>query len=56
MVGDTEIDIKCGKNTGAIICAVSYGFRSEETPLSNNSDFIFNSVIELHQFLSSVSY
>lgn len=55
MVGDTEIDVKCGKNAGAITCAVSYGFRSKETLLNNNPDFIFNSVIELHQFLSDVS-
>ena len=55
MVGDTEIDVKCGKNAGAITCAVSYGFRSVETLLSNKPDFIFNSVIELHQFLSDVS-
>lgn len=55
MVGDTEIDVKCGKNAGAITCAVSYGFRSEETLLSNKPDFIFSSVKELHQFLSDVS-
>ena len=55
MVGDTEVDVKCGKNAGAITCAVSYGFRSKETLINNNPDFIFNSVKELQQFLSNIS-
>jgi HAD superfamily hydrolase (TIGR01549 family) len=52
MVGDTEIDINCGKNAKGITCAVSYGFRPEETLINHKPDFIFNSVIELQQFLS----
>jgi HAD superfamily hydrolase (TIGR01549 family) len=52
MVGDTEIDIQCGKNAGAITCAVSYGFRSEETLINHKPDFIYNSVLELKNFLS----
>jgi phosphoglycolate phosphatase/pyrophosphatase PpaX len=55
MIGDTEIDIKCGKNAGAITCAVSYGFRSEESLIKNKPDYIFNSVKELLQFLSGDS-
>ncbi|UCH64842.1 MAG: HAD family hydrolase [Ignavibacterium sp.] len=55
MIGDTEIDIKCGKNAGAITCAVSYGFRSEETLIKNKPDYIYNSVKELQQFLSDGS-
>ena len=27
MVGDTELDILCGKNAGSKTCAVSYGYR-----------------------------
>ena len=53
MVGDTEIDIQCGKNAGAITCAVSYGFRSEETLINHKPDFIYNSVLELKNFLSA---
>jgi len=51
MVGDTEIDIQCGKNAGAITCAVSYGFRSEEILINHKPDFIYNSVLELKNFL-----
>ena len=52
MVGDTEIDISCGKNAGALSCAVSYGFRSEDKLLIQNPDFLFKSIIDLKQFLS----
>ena len=55
MVGDTEIDIQCGKNAGAITCAVSYGFRSEETLINHKPDFIYNSVLELKNFLSDTN-
>jgi phosphoglycolate phosphatase-like HAD superfamily hydrolase len=56
MVGDTEIDISCGKNAGAVTCAVSYGYRSEDTLLNHKPNFIFNSVIELKQFLSDTRF
>ena len=53
MVGDTEIDIGCGKNAGAITCAVSYGFRTEDTLQKYDPDYIFNDVIELKDLLSN---
>ena len=49
LVGDTEIDIGCGKNAGAVTCAVSYGYRSRDKLLNYKPDFIFNSPIELKQ-------
>ena len=52
MVGDTEIDINCGKNAKAITCAVSYGFRSEDKLLIQNPDFLFQSILDLKQFFS----
>ena len=30
MVGDTELDIECGKNAGARTCGVTYGYRKKE--------------------------
>ena len=30
IVGDTELDINCGKNASAITCGVTYGYRSLE--------------------------
>lgn len=42
MVGDTEIDILCGKNAGAKSCAVSYGYRTEENLIEYKPDYIIN--------------
>ncbi len=30
MVGDSELDINCGKNAGTFSCAVTYGYRTKE--------------------------
>lgn len=47
MVGDTELDILCGKNAGAITCAVTYGYRSYDLLNSHNPDYIINSICEI---------
>lgn len=47
MVGDTELDIKCGKNAGAKTCAVSYGYRSKKALEEQEPDFIINSLEEI---------
>ncbi|HSD64994.1 MAG TPA: HAD family hydrolase [Ignavibacteriaceae bacterium] len=44
IVGDTEIDIHCGKNAGAYSCAVTYGYRSEEFLKAENPDFILHDI------------
>ncbi len=49
MVGDTEIDINCGKNAGAVTCAVSYGYRSEDTLLNYRPDFIIGNILEIQK-------
>jgi HAD superfamily hydrolase (TIGR01549 family) len=49
MVGDTELDIQCGKNAGAITCAVSYGYRTKIQLEENDPDFIIDSIIELKE-------
>ena len=35
IVGDTELDILCGKNAGAITCGVTYGYRTKENLIEN---------------------
>ncbi len=42
IVGDTELDILCGKNAGAITCGVTYGYRTKESLKENNPDYLVN--------------
>lgn len=44
MVGDSELDIICGKNAGTFTCAVTYGYRSKENLQEYNPDFIIDSI------------
>lgn len=47
MVGDTELDIRCGKNAGAKTCAVLHGYRTEEQLKEEQPDWIIASLREL---------
>ncbi len=47
MVGDTELDIQCGKSAGAKTCGVLYGYRTEEQIRIESPDFIISSLKEL---------
>ena len=40
MVGDTEMDILCGQNANVKTCAVTHGYRTEESILEHNPDYI----------------
>lgn len=42
MVGDTELDIRCGKAAGTKTCGVTFGFRTREALLKENADFIID--------------
>ncbi len=50
MVGDTELDIRCGKNAGAKTCAAAYGYRPEETLRKEKPDYFLKSIKELKYF------
>lgn len=52
MVGDTELDINCGKNAGALSCGVTYGYRTEENLKEYNPDFLISNISELKEFLT----
>ena len=53
IVGDTELDILCGKNAGAITCGVSYGYRTEESLKENNPDYLVNEISEIKSLMSN---
>lgn len=44
MVGDSELDIQCGKNASASTTAVTYGYRKAEDLLNENPDYIIGSM------------
>lgn len=47
MVGDTELDIQCGKNAGAKTCGVTYGYRTRKVLEIQEPDLIIDSITEL---------
>jgi HAD superfamily hydrolase (TIGR01549 family) len=47
MVGDTELDIACGKNAGSFTCAALYGYRTKEALMKEKADYNINSIQEL---------
>lgn len=47
MVGDSEFDIGCGKNAGALTCAASYGYRPIKQLIELKPDFIIDSIRQL---------
>jgi HAD superfamily hydrolase (TIGR01549 family) len=44
MVGDTELDIQCGKNSGSRTCGVLYGYRTKELLEIEKPDFMVDSI------------
>lgn len=51
MIGDTEMDVLCGKNAGSLTCAVTYGYRDEEYLRSLNPDFVINNLMMLEEII-----
>jgi phosphoglycolate phosphatase-like HAD superfamily hydrolase len=47
IVGDTEMDIQCGQNANTKTCAVTHGYRTEESILKHKPDFIVKDLKEL---------
>ena len=47
IVGDTELDIQCGKNAGSKTCGVLYGYRTEEQMQKEKPDFIISGLKDL---------
>lgn len=53
MVGDSELDIECGKNAGAFTCAVTYGYREKKDLQLYNPDFIIDSIDSVEHILNN---
>jgi phosphoglycolate phosphatase/pyrophosphatase PpaX len=53
MVGDSELDILCGKNAGAYTLGVSYGYRSSDILKTYNPDFLCDDISQLKNILKN---
>ncbi len=51
MVGDTELDIQCGKNAGTRTCGAAYGYRTKEQLVNESPDFIISNITELNDLV-----
>ena len=51
MVGDTELDIQCGKNAGAKTCGVLYGYRTKDQIEKEKPDINILNLVELKNYL-----
>ncbi|MEW6508201.1 MAG: HAD family hydrolase [Bacteroidota bacterium] len=51
IVGDSELDINCGKNAGTYTCAVTYGYRSREILERYNPDFLIDRLSSIENIL-----
>jgi phosphoglycolate phosphatase-like HAD superfamily hydrolase len=51
MIGDTELDIQCGKNADAKTCGVLYGYRTKDQLEKEKPDFLISGLSELKKVL-----
>jgi phosphoglycolate phosphatase/pyrophosphatase PpaX len=51
IVGDTELDIQCGKNADAKTCGVTYGYRNKDQIEKEKPDFIISGLNELRKII-----
>jgi len=51
MIGDSELDIQCGKNASAKTCGVIYGYRAIEELKKENPDFLISELNEILQLI-----
>jgi phosphoglycolate phosphatase len=55
MVGDSELDIICGKDAGAFSSAVTYGYRSRELLESVKPDYIIDNIKDLLKIIDHLN-
>ncbi len=51
MVGDTELDIQCGKSAGTKTCAALYGYRTKEALGMEKPNYLISNISELQYIL-----
>jgi phosphoglycolate phosphatase-like HAD superfamily hydrolase len=54
IVGDTEMDIECGRSAGAKTCAVCYGYRTVEELKALSPDFIIDNIAGLEYIVAEM--
>lgn len=52
IVGDSELDIQCGKRAGAKTCAVTYGYRTKEVLQKTEPDFLIDEIRFLNKIIT----
>lgn len=51
MIGDSELDVRCGKSAGSKTAAVTFGYRKKEILELETPDFIIDNLISLKYIL-----
>ena len=51
IVGDTELDIQCGKSAGSKTCGVLFGYRTKDQLEKEKPDFLISGLSELRKIL-----
>ncbi|KAF0152190.1 MAG: phosphoglycolate phosphatase [Ignavibacteria bacterium] len=54
IVGDTEMDIICGKKAGSKTCAVTYGYREKEFLEKQLPDFLIDNIEDLEYIVNGM--
>ncbi|MCX6175070.1 MAG: HAD-IA family hydrolase [Ignavibacteriales bacterium] len=52
IVGDSELDVQCGKNADSKTCAVTYGYRTAEELKKEFPDFIIDNILDVDYIVS----
>jgi len=55
MVGDSELDIQCGKSAGAKTCAVTYGYRTTENLKKALPDFVIDNILDVDYIVDGLN-
>ena len=50
-IGDTEVDMRCGKDAGAITCAAIYGYGGKEKLSAEKPDYTVSEISELKRII-----
>lgn len=54
IVGDSEMDVLCGKNAGSKTCAVTYGYRTKDELEKSEPDFIVDNIGDLEYIVDGI--
>jgi phosphoglycolate phosphatase-like HAD superfamily hydrolase len=54
MIGDSEMDIQCGKNAGSKTCAVTYGYRTKADLQKLSPDFLIDNILDVEYIVNGM--